>query len=460
MKRHALDTLSHWFAKKNRKPLVLRGARQVGKSTLVRLFAKKQGLVLAEINLEVHRKIDETFASLDLQLITLELESILDVELGPNVLLFLDEIQATPYALQALRYFYELHPEWPVIAAGSLLEFTLADHNFSMPVGRIQYLHLGPMTLDEFIEAAAPNLHSKLQKWEPKENLPQATHKKLSQYQREYLLTGGMPEVIDSYLSENSFQEAQEIQQNICKTYLDDFSKYAKQTDLADLQQLFRRLPSALGTKIKYTHLLPDRSSLHTKNLLELLERASIFHGITRSHANGTPLGAESNPKFRKPLFLDVGLVSSILGLKWSDLKDRSTSMIHEGNLAEQFIGQHLLQQSHDQALFYWAREGRKNNAELDYIIACGQHLIPIEVKSGKAGSLKSLHQFMFDKGYSMAIRFDQNPISHQYIETEVSTGTATAKVDYNLISMPFYAIGHLPQWIEKWRFEMDSKRK
>jgi predicted AAA+ superfamily ATPase len=457
MKRDAIKTLNSWFKKRNRKPLVMRGARQVGKSTLVRLFATEQKLILAEINLEIHRDLNQIFSSLDLPIIIRAIESLLDLELGPHTLLFLDEVQATPYALQALRYFYELEPDLPVIAAGSLLEFTLEDHHFSMPVGRIQYLHLGPMTFEEYLLHASPGLHKTLTEWDPEEELPLTAHRRLSQFHKEYMLMGGMPKVIDSYLSEKSFKESQEIQLNICKTYMDDFAKYAKQKELMDLQQIFRSLPMNLGRKIKYTHLIADQSSIHTKKLLELLERADIFKSIINSAANGIPLDAEIDRKMRKPLFLDVGLCSSLLGLKWSDMDHSFDKLIHSGNLAEQYVGQHLLAQSHDQTIFYWAREGKKSNAELDYVISQGQHVIPIEVKANKAGSLKSLHQFMYEKKRSLALRFDQNPLSHQTIQTEVSTGYEIKKVTYHLISIPFYTIGRLPHWLEKWRHEYDE---
>ena len=159
MKRHMYAQLLNWKKAGSRKPLVLRGARQVGKSTLVRNFAAKQGLILNEVNLERHLELNKAFATLDIGVIRSELEVLVGRSLtAPDSLLFLDEIQAVPMAIQALRYFYEDLPALPVISAGSLLEFALADHKFSMPVGRIEYHHLGPMSFSEFLQAIEPSL--------------------------------------------------------------------------------------------------------------------------------------------------------------------------------------------------------------------------------------------------------------------------------------------------------------
>ncbi|MBF0197478.1 MAG: ATP-binding protein [Planctomycetes bacterium] len=457
MERTRIIDLNHWFSSKKRKPLVLRGARQVGKSTLVRIFAESKGLHLAEINLEVNQQLNSVFKTLDMKEIVRSLESHFEIRLHSKTLIFLDEIQACPYALPALRYFYEQYPEWPIVAAGSLLEFTLANHEFSMPVGRIKYLHIGPMTFKEYLKACSPFLKNELDNWTLEKPLALATHQKLEEHQREYLLLGGMPEVIDTFLQTKSMIEAQEIQRGICETYMDDFSKYAKSRDLAEMQVLFKTLPAQVGNKIKYVNLLPEAPSAHTKGLLLLLERAKIIHSITRSHGNGVPLGAEANPKFRKPLFLDVGLLSYILGLTWNDTHTaKGQRLVNEGALAEQYVGQHLVEvfQNFD-GLHYWARESKKSNAEIDYLVSCGQHVIPIEVKAAKAGSLKSLHQFMHEKNRRLAVRFDQNPASLHKVQTSISDGKRDVEVDYNLLSLPFYAIEHANSILEQLRFEL-----
>ena len=183
--RHAEHHLKEWYRSRRRKPLVLRGARQVGKSTLVRQFAANNELVLAEINLERHLYLDAVFKTLDLERIIYELEAVAGQKINSaDTILFLDEIQGTPHAIQALRYFYEDRPHIPVVSAGSLLEFTLADHHFSMPVGRITYYHLGPLTFKEFLSAVSPDLEKYLSGFKLGEEIPMAAHKKLLNRQR------------------------------------------------------------------------------------------------------------------------------------------------------------------------------------------------------------------------------------------------------------------------------------
>lgn len=454
MNRKSIDNLLRWLNKPKRKPLVLRGARQVGKSTLVRLFAKQQSLDLVEINLEQHRDLDPVFASLDLQQIILNLQSITSKQINPNSLLFLDEIQATPNALAALRYFYEEMPDLPVIGAGSLLEFALADHSFSMPVGRIEYLHLGPMTFSEYLEAIDPPALEFLHDLDPHRPFPLKAHQRLLQRQREFILIGGMPEAVDAYRISQSFEEAAAIQNSICSTYMDDFSKYARQKDLGQLQTLFKTIPRVIGNKVKYANLLHDTRSAYVKGILNLLSMARICTSVTRSNCSGLPLAAGADPRFMKLIFLDVGLVARLLGTDWLDLRQSSERrFINEGPLAEQFIGQHLHWDSQTlPELYYWARESRKSNAELDFVVTRGSLIVPIEVKAGKSGALKSLHLFMHEKKLTDAVRFDIQPPSVQDISTTVMTASGPAAVSYKLYSLPLYAVDRLPILLDQIR--------
>lgn len=451
MQRDKLDELKKWLDKKGRKPLVLRGARQVGKSTLVRLFAEQEDLELIEINLELHRDLDQVFAKLDINNILKNLESLCLKSYHKKSLIFLDEIQATPYAIAALRYFYEQRPDIAIVAAGSLLEFTLANHTFSMPVGRIEYMHLGPMTFSEFLKPIDSYTYQEWIQWNATDPLPQQTHQKLLKHLRLYFITGGMPEAISIYLDTQSLQETQKVQRQICNTYMDDFSKYAKHRDLTELQYVFKNGPGHIGKKIKYSSILPDAKSSRTKDLLQLLERAKILSFITRSDSNGIPLGAESDSKFRKVLFLDVGLVSNLLGLTWTALEQaQEKRLVNEGPLAEQFIGQHLIEQSEiGSQLYYWARESSKSNAELDYILQHGFDIFPVEVKAGTSGSLKSLHQFIYEKKRNRAIRFDLNVPSTQKVVAKLNTNSGVQEVQYTLHSFPLYGVEKLPSILE-----------
>lgn len=442
--RHIEQYFGHWWNRKRRKPLVLRGARQVGKSTLVRQFASHRQLVLNEINLERHLYLDTVFKTLDLRHIVQELEGLMGHSiLEANSLLFLDEIQATPHAIAALRYFYEDMPDLPVIAAGSLLEFTLADHTFSMPVGRVEYLHVGPVSFSEFIGCLDPDLESWRQAACRLEKIPETSHQRLLSRLREYLFVGGMPEAVMEYAETGSLAEVQEVQRSITETYQDDFAKYARYSELARLQRVFNQIPRNIGRKIKYVNLSREERSRDVKSALELLNRAQICHKVIASHCSGVPLGADSLDHVFKVVFLDTGLVTFLCGGRWPDISHASeTTLVNEGPLAEQFIGQHLAYADRGKPqLHYWLREGRADNAEIDYVIACGMRILPVDVKSGTHGSLKSMHQFVLDKKVNQAIRFDLNQASRMHVSAQARVGNAVQEIHFELLSLPLYAV-------------------
>ena len=279
MERFASQDLEQWLKSRHRKPLILRGARQVGKSTLVRNFAREQKLQLLEINLERQLQLEKVFVGLDIVVIRGELEALTGRSLAePGSLLFLDEIQATPSALQALRYFHEDLPEVLVVAAGSLLEFTLAEHNFSMPVGRIEYFHLGPMSYREFLQAVEPPLCRYLDELDFSSRLPDAAHQKLLERQRQYLFVGGMPEAVLAFQESTSFAEVARVQWSIASTCEDDFAKYARHRELVLLQCIFRLIPRQVGHKVKYVHLSRENRSREVKAAIDLLAKALVCH--------------------------------------------------------------------------------------------------------------------------------------------------------------------------------------
>jgi predicted AAA+ superfamily ATPase len=321
MDRSSVLFLTCWIKSKRRKPLILRGARQVGKSTLVRLFADKQKLILNEINLERHLELETVFATLDITAIRGELEALVGRSITkPGSILFLDEIQATPSALPALRYIYEDFPDIPVIAAGSLLEFTLADHNFSMPVGRIEYHHLGPMTFREFLQAIEPALCAYLDSLDFKTVLPEAAHQKLLKRQREYLFVGGMPEAVLVFQESASLEEASSVHRRIISTYEDDFAKYARRQELFRLQRTFRMIPRLVGQKVKYVNFSREDRSRDIKASIDLLEKARVCIRVFASPCSGVPLNSDLNQFVYKLLFLDVGLMNHVTGVNWLDL--------------------------------------------------------------------------------------------------------------------------------------------
>ena len=456
MKRKAEIRLQKWIHSKNRKPLIIRGARQVGKSTLVRQFAEANNLILHEINLERHTTLIDVFKSFNTKRILEELEYIIrkGSVLGKDGILFLDEIQAVPPAIQALRYFYEDYPDLPVIAAGSLLELVLSKHSFSMPVGRIEYLFLNPMTFEEVLEAQKQDdLLKLLQEYTLDRPFPESAHFRLLDLQRKYFITGGMPEAVDRFVDTNSFEEVSEVHAAILETYRDDFSKYAPQSFLLRLHKILDYVPGAVGEKFKYVNVDHQDQSRELKKALDLLVKARLITLIYHSDASGLPLKASINWKVFKPFFLDCGLMNFICGLRNISLEQLThRKFINEGKIAEQFIAQHLIaieKPNISPELFYWLREAKSANAEVDFVMQSGQEIFPIEVKSGQSGTLKSLHQYTYRKNITRAIRFDLNKPSTQKVQATVRVKNKSVEVAFDLLSLPLYLIEQIKRFID-----------
>ncbi len=445
--RTALKDLYEWFDGTHRKPLVIRGARQVGKSTLVRMFADERNLDLLEVNLERHRELTDVFRSRDPTMILPEIEGICRRVTDPaRALLFLDEIQAIPEAIAALRYFYEEKPNLAVVAAGSLLEFVLSDHTFSMPVGRITYLHLGPLAFSEFLAATDPDLHSLLETWRWGQAIPATVHARAIRRHRQFLFVGGMPEAVQRFLDGGDVSEglagARDVQRSVLDTYIDDFAKYARHGQLARLQRVFRAIPGEVGRKVVYSRFSRDARSAEVRTALDMLMNARVAARVYHSDCPGLPLGAGRDERVFKPLFIDTGLLVLQLGLEWSDvLRERDVALINEGPLAEQYVGQELLALDGGKRppeLHFWLRQGRSGNAEVDYVVSRDGTIVPIEVKAGKSGTLKSLWQFMRRGLAPIAVRFDLNPPS--LMDAAFTDGS------FPLLSLPLYLVHGLPR--------------
>lgn len=452
MKRREEKYLSEWYKRPRRKPLIIRGARQVGKSTLVRNFALSHKLKLFEINLERHTELEEKFAALNIKEIIRELEYICGNESlkSDNSLLFLDEIQAVPSAIQALRYFYEDMPELPVVSAGSLMEFTLAEHSFSMPVGRIEYLFMGPVTFEEFLEARQESkLLELIENYNIHEMFPESAHNRLLQNLRDYLIIGGMPEAIKEFFENNDNPAlAFKVHASIIETYYDDFAKYARDKDLLRLRKIFNYVPTAVGEKVKYSRIDSDDRSRDLKCAVELLIKAGIIFPVYHTKTPHVPLGAGKTEQVYKLYFLDVGLMNHICGIdNISQETMKEKQFINEGKMAEQFIAQHLLYldaQNKTPFLYYWLREKRKGNAEVDFLIQHNNIIVPAETKAGKSGSLKSLHRYVYEKNVNLAIRFDLNLPSFHKVTSSITNNGNTEGVSFNLISLPLYMAGQI----------------
>ncbi len=447
MKRMRTNFLSEWFNSLTRKPLVIRGARQVGKTWLVRHFARMENLELIELNFEKQPELESLFQINDPKDILLNLRTLTKGDIDPKKsLLFLDEIQAAPELLAKLRWFAEDMPDLPVIAAGSLLEFTLSEYEFSMPVGRINYMHLEPFSFEEFLDALEETgLKEYIEQFELTQNIPEAVHIQLMKLLNEYIIVGGMPAAILTWGNTRSLDKVSQVHFDLLATYRDDFNKYRGRLDINRLDDVMQAVPKQLGNKLVYTKINSEITSVSLKQGFDLLTKARVCHRIVSTAANGVPLGAEINKKYVKALLLDCGLCSASLGLTLHQLQSiQELTLINSGGIAEQYVGQ-ILRAIHpafvQPMLYYWQRTEKASNAEIDYIFQHQNQVIPIEVKAGATGSLKSLHRFMKEKKKRLAIRINSDYPSVVKVNVKDSTGTP---VEYELLSLPFYLLGQL----------------
>ena len=439
MKRALLHSLIEWKNKKNRSPLILRGARQVGKTYLVEIFAKQYFDNSITLNLETETTLAPIFSSLDPQKIIQTLSLSKQEKIIPGkTLLFLDEIQNCPMAIVALRYFKEKMPELHVIATGSLLEFTLNNEKISIPVGRIEFLFLYPLSFTEFLIARdLENLQTHLKRVSLKNPLDNALHQQLLALSKEYFLLGGMPAVISEYIQTKDSLECQRKQNNLLLTYQYDFGKYTPLSKHKYLQSLFDKTPSLIAKTFKYNSIDPGYRSREIKEAIQLLSNAGVIHVVYASSASGLPLRAQVNEKKFKLLFLDLGLVQRSLQLENLILQPNvELQLINSGQLAEQFVGQELLayqDPSLPAHLHYWLRDKKSSMAEIDYVITFKNRIYPIEVKYGKTGHLQSLILFMKEKGSEIGIKVSQAPLSFQN----------------QILNIPFYLISELPRLLD-----------
>ncbi len=447
MKRRATDYLYEWKDRKKRKPLVIRGARQTGKTWLIRDFGKRSFKYFAEINFDRIEKFGSLFDISDVREIIkiLEIEQDVIIKEG-ETLLFFDEIQNAPAVFAKLRYFYEDLPGLHIIAAGSLLEFLLAEHTFSMPVGRIEYLFLGPLSFEEFLSGIGQEkLVNYIKEFSFQKKIPEVIHNKLLYYVKKYFIIGGMPEVINQFDTTENYKAALIEQKNLHQTYIDDFNKYKKRVDTIRLQKVFKRFPLLVGQKVKYVNIDRLDKAKDLAGSINLLNLAGVIYSVKHSYANGVPLGAEINDRNFKALFLDIGIMQSILNIRLSDvLNSENLIMINSGSLAEQFVGQHLLFNSEfyeKPELYYWSREKKNAAAEIDYLQQINGMVVPVEVKAGKSGSLKSLHLFVVEKKVGVALRIYSGSAEIASLYTQVP---GAEKRKFKLISIPFYLIGQI----------------
>lgn len=415
MKRDLSKALKSWAENNNRKPLILRGARQVGKSWLVRELGGSFKYFV-EINFDKNSEYDEFFKmTKDPQKLVELLSNFTGGKIIPGeTLLFFDEIQNCPAAISSLRYFFEEMPDLHVVAAGSLLEFELKE--ISLPVGRIQFLFVYPLSFGEFLCASGrEDLREMLIK-NQLNPLPDPLDRLLKEFVRIYTITGGMPEVVKTYVESKDLHECQDHQADILQTYRRDFHKYAKKHQIKYLEKLFTALPLQIGRKFKYSEVDPAIKSIILSDSLDLLCSAGVVRKIYHSSSNGIPVSAETDLKKFKTVFFDTGLMLNLIKFDFKPLLlNPDISLINNGALAEQFVASELVAYSNprrETQLFYWHRELRSSNAEVDYVIEFNNKIVPVEVKSGTKGTMKSMKIFMESKKSDLGLKISSCPYS------------------------------------------------
>jgi uncharacterized protein len=404
------DILQNWKKMDLRKPILLRGARQVGKSSAVRELAK-QFEYFVEVNFEAHQEIHAFFkGNLEPKEICENLALYFGTPIIPGkTLLFFDEIQNCIPAITSLRYFYEKYAELHLVAAGSLLEFAL-EQIPSFGVGRIRSIFLYPFSFDEFL--VSQNQQGLVQlkmKASDKNTLELPFHDKLIGYLKKFLIVGGMPEAVATYAQTNDILKVQEVLDDLLISLRADFTKYKKRVPTARISNVFDSVINQTGGKFIFNKVATDTSTLQVKETLNLLEMAGLIFSVTHTAANGLPLGAEINEKRRKYILFDTGLFQRILGLNPAKLMlSTDFETINKGAIAEMFVGLEWLKcgnATQMEQLYYWHRESTNSSAEIDYVFQNNSDPLPIEIKASNKGAMQSLHQFVKEKNSKYGIR-------------------------------------------------------
>jgi len=433
-KRNISNILNKWKTSNNRKPLIIRGARQTGKTATVEMFGKSfPNYVYLNLERNADRQLFEKKGDLEEIIPAIELakKKVLKQE---GTFLFIDEIQNSQKALQMLRYFYEDYPYIHVIAAGSLLEAVTKHKGFSFPVGRVSFAYLHPATFDEFLLAIGEEkLLEHLRAATLSSPPSSAAHELASKFFHHYLLVGGMPEVVAKYAETRTFQPLVPIKEELFESFEEDIAKYSTAAAAKYLKHVLHFAPNHVGERIKYENFANGGyKSREMKQAFDLLEYAMLATRVYGSPATEAPImpNLGVSPKL---LFLDSGLVAHRLGLTENELYVEDMNALFRGAIAEQIVGQTFRSQGLERKEIpaFWYRNSPGSTAETDYLFQYNGRLIPVEVKSGKSGRLRSLHQFMLASPCDMAIRLYSGELCEETVSLETK--------EYRLISIPLY---------------------
>lgn len=440
--RRILEELRIWATSSNRKPLVIRGARQVGKTTLVHQFASDFGHYLY-LNLELagDRAPFENFTTIEELLQELFFLRNLKLEDKEDTLIFIDEIQEVPEALHILRYFYETEPGIPVIAAGSMLE-SLFDKDINYPVGRVEFKVVRPASFAEFLNAL-----NESQAIEQLQTIPIASfaHAKLIGLYHTYALIGGMPEIVSHYAANRDLVALAPLYDSLINSYFEDVEKYAtSDSQILHIRHVIRSSFSQAGKRIKFEGF--GNSGYRSREMAESLritEKALLLQLIYPVTSATLPLlpDLKKSPRLQ---VLDTGLLNYFAGIQKDVLQTDDLQNVYEGRMIEHLTGQELLsfQTLSLSALNFWVRQKKTSTAEVDFVYAYKGKVIPIEVKSGAAGKLKSLHLFMDQAPHDIAIRFYSG-------ELNLTKATTESGKKYKLLSLPYYLVTQIEKYLE-----------
>jgi uncharacterized protein len=441
LERNIIFDLEKWASADDRKPLVLRGARQVGKTTVVNEFAKQFDQYIY-VNLEktAEKKVFESYTTIDnlvKQLFFINNKLFTKKE---KTLIFIDEIQEVPEAFNLLRYFYEEVPEIYVIASGSLLEFIFRK-DINIPVGRVENLLMHPFSFHEFLKAK-----KEISAVEQLAQVPMNdfAHEKLLKLFNEYTLIGGMPAVVNNYVQKNDLKLLDKIYDNLLLGYLEDVKKYATTNNQAQIiREVIKLSFEYAGQRINFSKFGDSNyKAVDVKLAINLLEDARLVYLIYPVTTTTRPIEWDYRKKPRLHL-LDIGLVNYFKGIQKEILLSPDLDQIYKGSIVEQIVGQELV--AYQSSVLYrpnfWVRDKNESSAEIDYLYIDGEKIIPIEVKSSAEGHLKSLHQFMDTANHNLAIRIYSGKLA-------ITQSKTVSGKPYFLLNLPYYLISQLERYL------------
>ena len=442
MKRDIDIKLLEWKDSSRRKPLIIRGARQVGKTTAVNIFSKNFENYIY-LNLELKRDselFDNNLEISDLiQLITLTKK--IQIKKG-KTLIFIDEIQENSNAIEIMRYFYEDSPEYYVIGAGSMLEIMIGENQISFPVGRVEYRFMYPLNFKEYLIASGNKQSIDLYNQVP---IPNFVVKEMLDLFQKYTMIGGMPEIIKNYFLQNDANQLNIYYESLITSYNDDIGKYTNNKTMNNIiKHTSESTPSEAGKRIKFQGFgNSNYKSREISEALKILQRAMLVKLIYPT-TNITPPMIPNKKKSPKLQYLDTGLLNYSLGLQSYFFSNDNLHSFYQGILAEHIVTQELIAKDlkFKSNVHFWVRELKQSNAEVDFVLQYKSYLIPIEVKSGKSGTLRSLHQFIDMSEHDYAVRLYAGELNIQ--ETKTPSGKA-----YKLLNLPYFLAGKIDEYIE-----------